>query len=320
MMSAWIVLPLLLLIHLNSAIASAPSEWNLQPQELVLMKNSGAAESIIESRVEQQRLFLNEKWAQAQLFQFVAKVIPSVEIGYPTWSIASGPETLLKLQDADGYLSTKTRAEVVARQLNRALLIGDGEFVSIHRNGRFVVVFQNATEQFTILSASKRDARISETDANGVAERWATALNHFWRSLPPLLLHPLPSALTLADLVSLEETGIADRVLLAFFQLRDIDRDVKAEELKRIGFSKEVTEYLAKRIVLDSPDGMHRWDYWGSDGYCRSTSIFVTTISFGSYGAFHSGMQRGSSSSSTRGSSVKGSHAGVPGRTSTPHH
>ena len=311
-------MPLILFIHLNSGISSASSEWNLQPEQLVRLKNSGVTEAVIQSKVEKQQLLLNEKWAQAKLFQFVAKVIPFHDTERPDWSIFSRSEMLLKFRDNGGYASTKTRAEVVARQLNRALLMGDGHFTSVQRNGQSVVLFQSSMERLVIVSASEADASFFQSNANQIAQQWATILNHFWKSLPPALLHPLPVALTLPDLVLLAETGFADRILLSFFHLRDIDHAVKAEQIRRIRFSKVVAQYLAKRITVDPPDRMRRWGYWGSDHDCGNTSISVsTTILFGGSGKFHFGTQQSASgSSSTRGSHTKGSHAGLRGKTS----
>src|SRR5919106_2445997 len=97
-MRIWILLPLILFIHFNSGISSASSEWNLQPQELVRLKNSGVNEAVIQSKVEKQQLLLNEKWSQAKLFQFVAKVIPFRDTELPNWSINSRSETLLKFR------------------------------------------------------------------------------------------------------------------------------------------------------------------------------------------------------------------------------
>lgn len=313
-MHTWILLPLILFIHPNSGISSASSEWNLQPEELVRLKNSGVTEAAIQSKVEKQQLLLKEKWAQAQLFQFVAKVIPFRDTERPNWSIVSRSEMLLKFQHNGGYVSTKTRAEVVARQLNRALLIGDGQFTTVQRNGRSAVLFQSSMERLIIVSASEEDASFLQSNANQIAQQWASVLNHFWKSLPPALLYPLPAALTLPDFVLLAETGIADRILLSFFHLRDIDRAVKAEQIRKIRFSKQVAQYLAKRITVDPPDRMRRWGYWGFDRDCGNTSISIsTTILFGGSGKFHFGSQQSASgSSSTRGSHTKGSHAGLP--------
>jgi hypothetical protein len=321
-MYTWIILPLLLFFNHSSAIASPPSEWFLQPQELVRLKNSGLTETVIQFKVEKQQLLLNEKWSQAHLFQFVAKVIPSTDTARSIWSITSGSEMLLEFLDNGGYVSTKTRAEVVARQLNRALLLGNGEFTSIQRNGQSAVAFQGSGERLIIISVSEQDALFFESNANSIAQQWAAVLHHFWKSLPPVLLHPLPNALTMPDLVLLSKTGFADRILLSFFALRDIDRAVKAEQIKEIGFSKDVVQYLAKRITLDSPDRMRRWGYWGSDRGCGNSSISIsTTISIGGSNGFHFGSQQHqSSSSSSRGSDAKGSHAGVPGKNSTTSH
>jgi hypothetical protein len=321
-MARRIYLPLILLISLLSIIASPASAANVLPEELARLKNSGATESVIQSKVEEQQQFLKEKWNQAQLFQFVAKVIPSAEIGSPIWSIASKSEMLLKFQDSDGYLSPKTRAEVIARQLNRALLIGEGQFTSLPRNGQSVVEFQNSAERLVIVSVSDEDATFFKSTRDQVAHQWATALNQFWISLPPVLLQPLPRALTLPDLVLLAKTGFTDRTLLTFFQFRNIDRTVKAEQIKDLGFSKEVTEYLDRRIAIDAPDRMHRWEYWGSNGYCGySSGSMSTTISFGGSSGFHSGtQQRGTRSPSTRGRSVTGSHAAFPGKTTNHNH
>lgn len=102
-MRAWMILPLILFFHLGSLIASTPSDWFLQPEELARLKNSGITENVIQTKVEQQQLLLSEKWTQAQRFQFAPKVIPSA--GNASWSIYSGPEMLLELRGDGGYLS-----------------------------------------------------------------------------------------------------------------------------------------------------------------------------------------------------------------------
>jgi hypothetical protein len=315
-MAAWTVLLLVLLIDARLISASAATEWNLKPEELARLKQSGVTESVIHSRVEKVQLFLAEKHHQVQRFVFFPKVIPSADMTQGGWSVASRSEVLLTFHDSGGYLSTKTRAEVVARQLNHALEIGGGKFSSIQHNGKSAVLFQTATDRLVIASASERDAAFFEVSANLIAEKWAAVLNRFWQSLPGVLLQPLPDALTLPDLVWLSEAGLANRTLLSFLHLREIDRAVKAEQVKQLGFSKEVSQYLTKRLAIEPADGSRRWRSFGSYDHCGKPTISISaTVSFGRSGGIHvSGQQRGTGSSQMRSSRVKSSHAGLPGR------
>jgi hypothetical protein len=318
-MAARILLLLILFSNPGSLIASATVEVNVTPEELVRLKKGGATGTDIQSIVERLQSVLFEKRTQAELFQFVPEVIPSPDTGRSCWSIRSRSEVLLTLCDNGGYLSTKTKAEVISRQLNRALQIGDGEFTSTQRNGQSTVVFQNSRGRLMIASASEGDAAFfgENKTTSLVTKRWADVLNRFWRSLPPVLLHPLPDPLTLQDLILLAKSGIADSTLISFLNFRDIDSALRAERIKQLQFSKAVAQYLTKRLSTEPQDGMRRGGYFGSYNHCSRTNIsIVGSVSFGASVGFHFNSQRGGSAGSqTRGSVTKGSHSGVRGRT-----
>ena len=311
-MVLWILLQLILTVNFRSLSAAAIDEVNVYPEDLARLKNEGASETTIQSRVERLEHLLFAKRNEAKVFAFVAKVIPAAGLAPLEWKIESNSETVLTFRDSAGYLSTKTRAEVAARQLNRALMIGDGAFDTVQRNGDTAVVFRNPRKEVMITSASEQD---ESTHGFNIAEQWVTRLNRFWQSLPQVLLHPLPEALKFQDLDRLSKIGLTDQTLLSFLHLRDIDSAVKIEHVKDLKFNKDVAQYLEKRLTSEETRSEY-WDYYGSYGYCSSTSIVILggTIIGGSRGFVSIGHRSGSARSGSKGSAGKSSHAGVRGR------
>jgi hypothetical protein len=303
-------------------IATKPS-FDVEPEEIARLKEVNVSENLIRSLIERVQVLLANKQAQTKSLQFKPKIIPGAGIGDPFWSIVSGSTELLEIGDDAGFLSTKTRAEVIARQLNKALMIGGGRFTVIPRNQFSAVVFQGISDQVVIVSVSNEDAAIHSRNSEAqtpefVADQWSDTLNRFWMSLPTDLLLPAPRSITLNDMEMLAKSGLSDETILTFFFFRNIDHAIERDQIKGIGFSKDVIQYVQKQIG-DTP----RDRFWGSDDYgssvsCRNTNVTISgSVGFGAGIGFRGRIThktRSTGSTVHRSSRVKGSSAGQPGR------
>jgi len=300
---------LILMISYASLSGALVSEVNVYPEDLARLKSQGASETAIQSVVQRLELTLSAKRKEAKQFQFVLKMIPSSNNVLPSWMIESNSVVLMTLRDPAGFASTKTRAEVVARQLNRALELGYGEFFMIERSGHPAVVFKNSRKPLIIATVSEQETSLYDTN---YAEQWILQLNDFWQRLPSVLLHPLPAPLTFQDLIVLSKIGLAERTVVSFLYFRDIDTSVKFEDVKELKFNKEVTEYLATRLTSEKAR-QSDWGYSDSYGYCSGSTSITVKGSFGGAGwssGVHAGAQRSGSARSGSGRSTgKSPHA-----------
>jgi hypothetical protein len=301
-------------------IIRAQGLFDLQAEDIARLKAAEVGEPVIRALVEKVQLALTEKYKNSGPFQFLTKIAPQTDMTrHPSWSIVSGSAELLTFRDDAGYLNTRTRAEVVARRLNQALVTGAGKFTAGRRGGQSCVIFQSSRD-LVIVSVSDREIAGADVTKDKLAADWAGVLNHYWESLPSSVLYRLPAPVTLKDMILLAKVRIPDETALAFFHSREFDINLQPDEVKSLkatGVSEEVIQYVLKRMAAE-PDitGSRRYSSQFFND-CRQRNITFLGSSAARSGGFSNrtdtGMRSGGTAAGRSGGS-RSPKSGVPGK------